>query len=326
MTGTKPVRVWVAGHQGMVGAALCRQLTAQPGIRLLTASRQQLDLTSQAATLAFVQQQQPDHIYLAAAKVGGILANSQQPADFLLQNLQIVTQVVDAAWRCGVARVMVLGSSCIYPRLAQQPVTEDALLTGALEPTNEAYAIAKIAGLKLCQAFNRQYGTDFRTAMPTNLYGPGDHYAPGASHVIPGLMHRMHLAKVQQQAELQVWGSGRPLREFLHVDDLAVALVQLMQLPQADYQQLLGSGPEHLNIGSDDEVSIADLVQLLAEVIGYQGRLVFDTSKPDGTPRKRLDSSRIHRLGWRPAFSLRQGLAHTYQWYLSQSQLRGVKA
>lgn len=326
--GKKPLRVFIAGDQGMVGQALYREFsqTADRSVayQLITAPRSQLDLTRQADVEAFIEQQQPDWILVAAARVGGIAANQQYPAEFLLQNLQIAANLVAAAHQCGVSRLLFLGSSCIYPKFADQPISEAALLSGALEPTNDAYAIAKIAGLKLCSSFHRQYGADFRALMPTNLYGPGDNFDLQQAHVIPALMRRMQLAK-DTQSPMQIWGSGTALREFLHVDDLAKACRLVMELPADVYWQACADTPGFLNVGSGEEISIAALASLLRDIIGYPQALSFDPSRPDGTPRKLVDSSRLRQLGWTPQISLTAGLTQTWRWYQQhQQQLRGA--
>lgn len=326
--GQRPLKVFIAGDQGMVGQALYREFSqkAERSVcyQLITAPRSQLDLTRQADVEAFIRQQQPDWILVAAARVGGIAANQQYPAEFILQNLQIAANLVAAAHQCGVSRLLFLGSSCIYPKFADQPITEAALLSGALEPTNDAYAIAKIAGLKLCSSFHRQYGADFRALMPTNLYGPGDNFDLQQAHVIPALMRRMQLAK-DAQSPMQIWGSGKALREFLHVDDLARACRLVMELPAEVYWQACADTPGFLNVGSGEEISIAALATLLRDVIGYPQALSFDPARPDGTPRKLVDSSRLRRLGWSPQISLTAGLTQTWRWYQQhQQQLRGA--
>ena len=302
-------RVWVAGHNGMVGAALLRRLAAE-GCKLLTVSRAELDLTRQAEVEAWVQRERPEVVIVAAAKVGGILANDSLPADFLYANLMIEANILNAAAQAGVRKLLFLGSSCIYPRDAAQPMQEDSLLTGPLEATNEWYAIAKIAGIKLGQAYRKQHGLDMVSAMPTNLYGPGDNFDLKGSHVLPALMRKADEAK-GNGGDLVVWGSGRALREFMHVDDCADALVFLLK----NY-----SGYEHINVGTGEEVSIAQLARAVAETVGFEGRLVFDASKPDGTPRKLMDSSRLHELGWRSRIGLKSGLATTYEWYKAHRQ------
>ncbi|MFO1183643.1 MAG: GDP-L-fucose synthase [Bauldia sp.] len=302
-------RVFVAGHGGMVGAALVRRLARERCI-VLTAGRNDLDLRRQAPTENWFQQEQPQVVFLAAAKVGGILANRDRPAEFLYDNLMIEANVIEAARRTGVETLVFLGSSCIYPRLAPQPIPEEALLTGPLEPTNAAYAIAKIAGIKLADAYRRQYGCRFISAQPTNLYGPGDNFDLVSSHVLPALLRKAHEAKRDGKGELEIWGSGTPKREFLHVDDLADALMLLAKTYD---------GMEAINIGSGDEVSIRELAGLIAEVVGFAGRLRFDASKPDGTPRKLVDSSRLAALGWQRATPLREGVRATYAWYLANA-------
>lgn len=303
-------RIFVAGHRGMVGQALLRRLGREP-VTLLTAGREELDLTRQAEVEAWMARHRPDVVILAAAKVGGILANASFPVDFLEQNLLIEVNVIRAAHAAGVAKLLFLGSSCIYPKFAPQPIREEALLTGPLEPTNEWYAIAKIAGLKLCAAYRRQYGADFISAMPTNLYGPGDNWDLASSHVVAALIRKAHEAKSRGAAELEVWGSGSPLREFLFVDDLADGCVHLLR----HY-----SDEPAINVGSGEEVSIRDLALLVCEVVGFTGRLRFDPSKPDGTPRKRLDTSRLEALGWRAATPLREGLARAYAAFLEETR------
>jgi GDP-L-fucose synthase len=308
---TVPRRVFVAGHRGMVGSAIERALRARGTAAIVTRTHAELDLCDQQQVLAFFAAQRIDEVYLAAARVGGIHANSTYPAEFIHHNLAIATHVIDAAWQSGVRRLLFLGSSCIYPRLAPQPIHETALLSGALEPTNAPYAIAKIAGIMLCDSYNRQYGTDFRCVMPTNLYGPGDNYHPENSHVIPGLIRRFHAARLAGAPRVVVWGSGRPLREFLHADDLANACLHVMDLPAAAYRAAAPAGL--LNVGSDDEISIGALAELVAHVTGYRGAIGFDAGKPDGTPRKRLDSAAIMGTGWRPRIALHEGLRLVYE-------------
>jgi len=299
-------RVWVAGHRGMVGAAVARRL-AREDCAVLTAGRETVDLTRQAETEDWLAEHRPDAVVMAAARVGGILANDTRPADFLWDNLAIEANVIRAAHQAGVGKLLFLGSSCIYPREAAQPMGEDALLTGPLEPTNEWYAVAKIAGIKLCQAYRRQHGADFISAMPTNLYGPGDNFDLESSHVVPALIRKAHEAKVRGDEAMVLWGSGRPRREFLHVEDCADALVFLLQ----HY-----SGESHVNVGTGREVTVAELAETVCKVVGFEGRLEHDTSKPDGMPRKLLDVSRLTALGWTAMTPLEQGLADTYAWYL----------
>ena len=317
-------KIYVAGHRGMVGGAILRALQSQGHSNLLTRTRAELDLTNQAAVQAFFADEKPDQVYLAAAKVGGIHANNTYPADFIYQNLMVQANVVDAAFRNGVKKLLFLGSSCIYPRLAEQPMREDALLTGLLEPTNEPYAIAKIAGIKLCESYNRQYGAshgvDYRSVMPTNLYGPGDNYHPENSHVIPALIRRFHEAKVSGAPSVSIWGSGAPKREFLYVDDMAAASVFVMNLPQAIYQQHTQPMLSHINVGFGSDITIAELAQAVGEAVGYQGRIEFDSSKPDGAPRKWMDSGRLNALGWMARVALADGLAQSYASFLSDDR------
>jgi len=305
-------RIYVAGHRGMVGAAIVRVLRERGVQDIVTRTHAELDLTDQAAVRAFFEAERPAQVYLAAAKVGGIHANNTYPAEFIYQNLMIEANVIHAAWRSGVDRLLLLGSSCIYPRLATQPMAEDALLTGTLEPTNEPYAIAKIAGIKLCESYNRQYGSDFRSVMPTNLYGPGDNYHPENSHVIPALIRRCHEAKVANAAEVVIWGTGTPRREFLYVDDMATASVHVMNLDRPTYAANTQPMLSHINVGTGEDVSIGELAATVARVVGYGGRIAFDTSKPDGTPRKLLNVDRLKTLGWRPTVALADGLTRAY--------------
>jgi GDP-L-fucose synthase len=306
-------RVYVAGHRGMAGSAIVRRL-AREGCELLTADRGQLDLTDQAATRDWFAQQRPDAVFVAAAKVGGILANDSFPADFLYENLMIEANVLEAAHRFAVGKLLFLGSSCIYPRLAPQPIGEEALLSGTLEPTNEWYAIAKIAGIKLAQAYRKQHGCDFISAMPTNLYGPGDNFSLTSSHVLPALLRKAHEAKLSGADSIEIWGTGTPRREFLHVDDLADACVFLMKTY---------SEAEHVNVGCGEDIAILELTRLACDVVGFEGAITHDLSKPDGTPRKLLDTRRLSALGWNPSIGLREGVAATYQWYLSHDRHRG---
>ena len=308
-------RIFVAGHRGMVGSAIVRHLQTQGHTAIVTATHAELDLKDQAAVNRFFAAQRIDQVVLAAAKVGGIHANNTYPAEFLYDNLMMQANVIQAAHAAGVQRLLFLGSSCIYPRMAAQPMREDALLTGTLEATNEPYAIAKIAGIKLCESYNRQYGRDYRSVMPTNLYGPGDNYHPDNSHVIPALLRRFHEAVQNQAPEVVIWGSGTPMREFLHVDDMAAASVHVMNLPLAQYQQHTQPMLSHINVGTGVDCTIRELAETIAKVTGYQGRLVWDASKPDGTPRKLMDVSRINALGWQARIGLEAGLSDAYRWF-----------
>lgn len=301
-------RIFVAGHRGMVGSAIVRRLTALGHRHILTRSHAELDLTSQAAVNTFFAEQQIDQVYLAAAKVGGIHANNTYPAEFIYQNLMIEANVIHAAHQHGVQKLLFLGSSCIYPKHAEQPMREDALLTGTLEPTNEPYAIAKIAGIKLCESYNRQYGRDYRSVMPTNLYGPGDNYHPENSHVIPALIRRFHEAKQANAPQVEVWGSGTPRREFLHVDDMASASVHVMELDHQTWQAAVSPMCSHINVGSGSDITIRELAELVAETVGYQGEIVFDESKPDGAPRKWMFSEKLNTLGWHTIVDFATGL------------------
>lgn len=309
-------KIFVAGHNGMVGSAICRVLLKQPRSSIVVRSHAELDLTNQAAVREFFVSEKPDQVYLAAAKVGGIHANNTFPAEFIYQNLMIEANIIHEAWRVGVQNLLFLGSSCIYPKLASQPMREDALLTGPLEATNEPYAIAKIAGIKLCESYNRQYGCDYRSVMPTNLYGPGDNYHPENSHVIPALIRRFHEAKVANSPSVTIWGSGTPHREFLYVDDMAAASMHVMNLDKATYDLHTQPMQSHINVGYGRDITICDLAQAVSKTIAYQGQIVFDSSKPDGTPRKLMDSSRLNTLGWRPTVGLEDGLAAAYADFL----------
>lgn len=317
-------KIYVAGHHGMVGSAIVRQLESlgHPDECILARTRAELDLTNQAAVQEFFQQERPDEVYMAAARVGGIYANNTYPADFIYQNLMVQANVIDAAFHNGVKKLLFLGSSCIYPKLASQPMAEDALLTGPLEPTNEPYAIAKIAGIKLCESYNRQYGVShgvsYRSVMPTNLYGPGDNYHPENSHVIPALIRRFHEAKRSEAPFVTIWGTGTPRREFLYVDDMAAASVYVMGLSQAIFEAHTHPMQSHLNVGYGEDIAIVELANLVGRVVGYQGEILCDSSKPDGPPRKWMDSSKLNALGWQAAVGLETGLAAAYQDFLRQ--------
>jgi len=314
-------KIYVAGHSGMVGSAIVRLLSRQGEAGLLVRSHAELDLVNQADTLNFFESEKPDQVYLAAAHVGGIYANNTYPADFIFRNLMIESNIIQSAWRVGVQRLLFLGSSCIYPKHAPQPIGEDALLTGPLEPTNEPYAIAKIAGIKLCESYNRQYGTDYRCVMPANLYGPGDNYHPENSHVIPALIRRFHEALVNKSDSVVIWGTGTPRREFLHVDDLAAACVHVMNLAKGIYDEHTLPLQRHINVGTGSDLSIRELAELIARTIGFKGRIEFDTLKPDGTPKKLMDSSRLKHLGWQSGISLEEGLIDAYNDYLKTADL-----
>ncbi|KAF0284759.1 GDP-L-fucose synthase [Spiribacter roseus] len=328
----KPTRIYIAGHRGMVGSAICRQLkalrAAGEAIELITRTHAELDLTDQAAVRTFMASEAPDLVILAAARVGGIVANNTFPAEFIYDNLMMEANVVHQAFAAGVKRLLFLGSSCIYPRNAEQPMSEEALLTDTLESTNEPYAIAKIAGIKLCESYNRQYGEahgiDYRSVMPTNLYGPGDNFHPEHSHVLPALIRRFHEAAQSGASEVVIWGTGNPRREFLHVDDMAEAALFVMDLPATEYQANTQPMLSHINVGTGEDISILELARLVAEVTGFKGRIVTDPCKPDGTPRKLLDVSRLTAMGWQARIGLREGIEATYQWYLDNPEaIRG---
>lgn len=316
------LKIYVAGHRGMVGSAIVRALHAAGFDNITTRTHRELDLTNQQAVRDFLAATQPNQIYFAAARVGGIQANTTFPAEFIYQNLMMEANVIHEAWRAGITKLLFLGSSCIYPRLAPQPMAEEALLTGPLEATNEPYAVAKIAGIKLCESYNRQYGsshgTDYRSVMPTNLYGPGDTYHSEYSHVIPALILRFHEAKTQGSPSTMIWGTGTPRREFLHVDDLAAACIHVMNLPRKMILQHISPMQSHINVGWGNDISIAELAATIARIVGYTGDLMFDASKPDGSPRKLLNSSMIRMLGWQPKIDLEQGLRQTYESFLQE--------
>ena len=309
-------KILLAGHKGMVGSSILRTLNSLGYRNIITAKHDELDLTVQSEVLSFFKKHTINQVYLAAAKVGGIFANDTYPAQFIYENLMIQANVIHAAHITGVSKLLFLGSSCIYPRNSKQPMKEEALLTGPLELTNEPYAISKIAGIKLCESYNREYGNDFRSIMPTNLYGPGDNFHPKNSHVIASLIHRFHNAKVSNKRNIVVWGTGKPFREFLHVDDMAHAAIHVMNLDKSIYIDKTKPQLSHINVGSGEECSIFDLAEMIAEVTDFEGNIEFDTSKPDGTPRKLIDSSLLRSMGWEPALDLRKGLIDTYNWYL----------
>ena len=308
-------RVFVAGHKGMVGSAIARQLSDVPNTELVTRTRAELDLSIQQDVADFFASEKIDEVYLGAAKVGGIHANDTYPAEFIYDNLMVECNVVHQAWKSGVQKLLFLGSSCIYPRMATQPMKEAELMQGSLEPTNEPYALAKIAGIKLCESYDRQYGTDYRSVMPTNLYGPHDNYHPDNSHVIPALLRRFHEAKLSGADSITIWGTGKALREFLHVDDMARASIHVMNLPVEEYRAVTDPRLTHINVGSGVDCSIAELVSTIGEVTGFQGKIEYDTSKPDGAPRKLMDNSKLRSLGWEPRYTLREGLEDAYRWY-----------
>ena len=310
-------KIYVAGHKGMAGSAILRRLATREGIELVTRSHAELDLTDQSAVRAFMEAERPDSVILAAAEVGGIHANATYPAEFIYQNLMIQNNVIHQAYAAGVERLLFLGSSCIYPRAAPQPMREDTLLTGVLEPTNEPYAIAKISGIKLCESYNRQYGVDYRSVMSTNLFGPGDSFHPENSHVLPALLRRFHEAARDGADDVVVWGSGTPRREFLHVDDMAEAALFVMDLPKEVYEANTQPMLSHINVGTGEDMSIAELAQAIARVTGFAGRIVCDTSKPDGTPRKLMDVSRLAAMGWKARIPFEYALQATYRWYLA---------
>ena len=312
-------KIYLAGHRGMVGSAILRQLKARGETNIVTRAHAELDLTDQGGVRDFLQAERPDVVILAAAKVGGIHANNTFPADFIYENLMIECNVIHQAFAAGVTRLLQLGSSCIYPRAVPQPMREAALLTGTLEPTNEPYAVAKIAGIKLCESYNRQHGVDYRSVMPTNLYGPGDNFHPENSHVLPALIRRFHEANESGRDEVVIWGTGTPRREFLHVDDMAAASLYVLDLPKWDYDANTEPMLSHINVGTGSDISILELAQMVAEVTGFGGNVVTDPSKPDGTPRKLMDVSRLAKMGWCASIDLQRGLNETYSWYLENA-------
>ena len=309
-------KIYVAGHQGMVGSAIIRQLESRGFKNIIKCSHKELDLTNQSKVKTFFQKEKPDYVILAAAKVGGIFANNEYPADFIYENIMIEANIINASYKNKVKRLLFLGSTCIYPKEAEQPMSESALLTGILEPTNEPYAIAKIAGIKLCESYNRQYATDFRSVMPTNLYGINDNFHPENSHVIPGLMRRFHEAKIKNSPDLTVWGSGKAMREFLYVDDMAEASLFIMELNKKSYQANVNPMISHINVGTCKDVTIEELALIMKEIVGFNGAIRYDSSKPDGAPRKLINVSRISNMGWKYKVDLKEGLARTYKWYL----------
>ena len=318
-------KIFVAGHKGMVGSAICRQLENDSDVEVLTASRDELDLLSQSAVQDFLILEKPDAVILAAAKVGGIHANNEYPAQFIYENLQMQNNIIHGSHLADVQSLLFLGSSCIYPKIVEQPMAEEALLSGKLEPTNEPYAIAKIAGIKMCESYNRQYGRDYRSIMPTNLYGPGDNFHPENSHVLPALMLRFHEAKINGDKNLVVWGSGTPNREFLHVDDMAAASIFVMGLSNEEYRSQTSPMQSHINVGSGDDVSISELAATIAQVVGYEGQIVFDASKPDGSPRKLMNVDLLRSLGWKHQIDLTDGIQQTYLWFVdNQDNLRAA--
>jgi GDP-L-fucose synthase len=317
-------KIFVAGHRGMVGSAIVRQLEAQENVEVIVRTRSELDLTNQQAVRDFFEMEKIDQVYLAAAKVGGIHANNTYPADFIYENLMIECNIIHSAHLVGIQQLLFLGSSCIYPKLAAQPMQETALLTGTLEETNEPYAVAKIAGIKLCESYNRQYGRDYRSVMPTNLYGPNDNFHPENSHVIPGLLRRFHEAKLNNDSKVIAWGSGKPMREFLHVSDMAAASIHVMNLDKTIYDENTEPMLSHINVGTGVDCTIRELVETVAKVTGFAGDIEWDSTKPDGAPRKLMNVDRLANLGWQFSYSLEDGLTNTYQWFLeNQNNFRG---
>ena len=314
------LKYYISGHRGMVGSAIVRQLQAAGVTNIVTRTHAELDLTNQLAVRDFMKAERPDVVVLAAAKVGGIYANNTYPADFIYENLMIECNVIHQAFDAGVTKLLQLGSSCIYPKAVPQPMREDALLTGTLEPTNEPYAVAKIAGIKLCESYNRQHGVDYRSVMPTNLYGPGDNFHPDNSHVVPALIRRFHQAATDGLEEVMIWGSGNPRREFLHVDDMAAASLFVLNLPKAAYDENTEPMLSHINVGTGEDISILELAQLVANVTGFKGNISTDHTKPDGTMRKLMDVGRLAQMGWSARIQLEQGIAATYEWYLANAQ------
>jgi len=317
----KSDKIYIAGHRGLVGSAIVRQLEEKGFTNLLMRTHKELDLCNQAQVQYFFKQEKPDYVILAAAKVGGIHANNTYPADFIYQNMMIEANVINSAYENKVKRLLFLGSTCIYPKAVEQPMREDALLTGVLEPTNEPYALAKIAGIKLCESYNRQHGTDFRSVMPTNLYGINDNFHPENSHVIPALMRRFHEAKINNSKETFVWGTGNAMREFLYVDDMAEASLFVLELDEETYKANTRPMLSHINVGTGKDVTIKKMAEIMKEVVGFKGKLVFDSTKPDGSPRKLIDTSRLSNMDWKYSIDLEYGLKKTYKWYLNQNKL-----
>jgi GDP-L-fucose synthase len=315
-------KIYIAGHRGLVGSAIVRQLKASGYTNLITRTHQELDLTNQEIVQSFFAEQRPNYVILAAAKVGGIYANNKYPAEFIYQNIMIEANVINASYQHGVDRLLFLGSTCIYPKSVTQPMREDALLTDALEPTNEPYALAKIAGIKLCESYNRQYGTDFRSVMPTNLYGANDNFHPKNSHVIPALMQRFHQAKIDNDRDVTVWGTGNAMREFLYVDDMAAASLFVLKLDQQIYQANTKPMLSHINVGTGVDVTIREMAETMKQVVGFEGEIKFDASRPDGTPRKLIDTSRLTNMGWTYSIELQEGLRKTYSWFIETKELR----
>jgi GDP-L-fucose synthase len=319
-------RIYVAGHRGLVGSAIVRALKRRGHTDIVTRTHAELELTDQVQVRAFFAAEQIDEVYMAAARVGGIHANNSYPAEFIYENMAVQSNVIHEAWRNGITRLLFLGSSCIYPRMAEQPIREEYLMSGALEPTNEPYAIAKIAGIKMCESYNRQYGTDFRSVMPTNLYGPGDNYHPENSHVIPALLRRFHEAKLSRADKVVIWGTGTPRREFLYVDDMADACLHVMELDRTTYETNTTPMLSHINVGAGKDVTIGELAELIGKVVGYEGRIEFDATKPDGTPRKLMDSSKLSALGWTPKVQLLEGMIETYSQFEAATGYAGMTA
>ncbi len=313
------MKIYIAGHGGMVGSALCRQLATRD-CQIITSTREELDLLDQKQVRNFFREEQPDKVVVAAAKVGGIHANNSYPAKFIYENLVIQSNLIHESWSAGIRQLLFLGSSCIYPKMAEQPIREESLMTGALESTNEPYAIAKIAGLKMCDSYSRQYGVDFRSVMPTNLYGPGDNFHPEHSHVLPALLQRFHEAANEKFETVSIWGSGSARREFLHVDDMATGCIAVLDCDRKRYEEVTGPSLNHLNLGTGTDLTITELAAMIAKITGFEGDIVYDTTKPDGTPRKLLDVSRINKLGWNAQISLQEGLQVTYQWFLDNEE------